>query len=79
MDCYAATKRNGVNFSVLTREDVYTISSYKKYTYTEGHMGSKFPEQAMNLSPVLWKHGVLTTGPPEKSQESPVLDEISIS
>jgi len=31
MDCYAATKRNGVNFSVLTREDVYTIS-YKKYT-----------------------------------------------
>ena len=31
MDCYAATKRNDVYFSVLTKEDVYTVS-YKKYT-----------------------------------------------
>ena len=33
MECYTATERNGVDFSVLTRKDVYTISSGKKIIY----------------------------------------------
>ena len=32
------------------------------------HMGSWFPDQGSNLCPPYWKHGVLTTGPPGKSQ-----------
>ena len=29
-------------------------------------MGSYFPDQGLNPHPLLWKHGVLTTGPPGK-------------
>ena len=29
----------------------------------------KFPDQRLNPKPLRWKHGVLTAGPPEKSQE----------
>ena len=31
-------------------------------------MGSNFPDQGSNLHPLHWKRGVLTTGPPGKSQ-----------
>ena len=31
-------------------------------------MGSYFPHQRSNQCPLCWKHWVLTTGPPEKSQ-----------
>ena len=31
-------------------------------------MGSYFPHQRSNQCPMCWKHWVLTTGPPEKSQ-----------
>ena len=43
------------------------------------HMGSLFPNHGYNLSPLQWKRGVLTTGPPGKSlkvlviQSSPTL------
>lgn len=30
-------------------------------------VGSLFPDQVSNPSPLCWKHGVLTTRPPEKS------------
>ena len=29
-------------------------------------VGSYFPNQELNPQPLLWKHGVLTTGPPGK-------------
>ena len=29
--------------------------------------GIQFPDQGSNLAPLHWKHGVLATGPPEKS------------
>ena len=32
--------------------------------------GSYFPNQGSNLHPLHWKHGLLTTGLPGKSQES---------
>ena len=32
------------------------------------HAGSQFPEQRSKLCPLHWKQGVLTTGPPGKSQ-----------
>ena len=31
------------------------------------HEESQFPDQGLNLCPLQWKHGVLTTGPPGKS------------
>ena len=31
------------------------------------HVGSQFPDQGLNLCPLQWKCGVLTTGPPGKS------------
>ena len=31
------------------------------------HVGSYFPNQGSNPSPLHWKHGVLTIGPPGKS------------
>ena len=31
------------------------------------HVESCFPHQESNLRPLHWKHGVLTTGPPQKS------------
>ena len=31
------------------------------------HVGSQFPDQGLNLSPLHWKFRVLTTGPPGKS------------
>ena len=31
------------------------------------HVETCFPHQGSNLHPLHWKHGVLTTGPPEKS------------
>ena len=30
-------------------------------------VGYKFPHQGLNMHPLLWKHGVLTTGLPGKS------------
>ena len=35
-----------------------------------------FPEQESNPHPLQWKHRVLTTGLPEKSQQVPVLDRM---
>ena len=32
------------------------------------HAGSLFPDQGLNLCPPQWNRGVLTTGPPGKSQ-----------
>ena len=32
------------------------------------HVGSQFPNLGLNPRPMQWKHGVLTTGPPGKSQ-----------
>ena len=34
------------------------------------HLLTKFFDQGSNLSPLHWKHGVLATGPPEKSLEA---------
>ena len=34
---------------------------------TAQHVGSYFPNQGLNLQPLCWKHGVLTTGLPGKS------------
>ena len=31
------------------------------------HEGSEFPHQGLNPGPLLWEHGVLTTGPPGQS------------
>ena len=36
---------------------------------TMWHVGSQFPHQGSNPHPLQWKHGVLTTEPPEKSQK----------
>ena len=40
------------------------------------HEESWFPNQGSNLCPLHWKHGVLTTGPPGKSQK--FISEIEI-
>ena len=32
--------------------------------------GIQFPDQGWNPGPLHWEHGVLATGPPEKSQSS---------
>ena len=34
------------------------------------HSGSQFPNQGSNPRPLQWKHGILTTGPPRKSQRA---------
>ena len=34
------------------------------------YVGSLFPDQGSNPRPLHWKHGVLTTGPPEKSPQA---------
>ena len=39
------------------------------------HAGSQFPHQGLNPYPLQWKHGVLTTGLPGKSQKSSHLSE----
>ena len=36
-------------------------------------VGSYFPNQELNPQPLLWKHGVLTTGPQGKSQENTII------
>ena len=33
------------------------------------HVGSQFPDQGLNLCPLHWKHGVLTTGLPGKFRD----------
>ena len=33
------------------------------------HVGSQFPNQELNPSPLHWKHGVLSTGPPGKPSD----------
>ena len=35
------------------------------------HVGSYLPDQGLNPCPLHWKYGVLTTGPPGKSQARP--------
>ena len=57
-----------------------TLAIQKTYRYLPGNYsffffamlqwlaGSLFPDQGSNLYLLQWKHGVLTTGPPEKSQ-----------
>ena len=37
------------------------------FGYSVGHAGSWFPDQGSNPSPLPWKRGALTTGPPGKS------------
>ena len=45
------------------------IFFFKKYILAMPHsMWILVSQPEMNLSPLQWKHGVLTTGPPEKSQ-----------
>ena len=39
-------------------------------------MSSSFPDQVLNMCPLQWKHGVLTTGPRGKSPESSRLTEL---
>ena len=41
-------------------------------------MGSQFPDQGSNLRPLHWKCGVLTTGPPGKSQKKDIEQALSI-
>ena len=43
------------------------------FGHTVWHAGSQFPDQASNPHLLLGKHGVLITGPQEKSQQVPVL------
>ena len=38
------------------------------------HVGPYFPDQGSNPCALQWKHGVLTTGPPGKSQSLPFID-----
>ena len=45
---------------------------------TEQHVGSSFPNQGSNQHPRHWEDGVLTTGPPGKSQESRFLDRHAV-
>ena len=42
------------------------------------HAGSCFPDQGMNPCPLQWTYGVLSTGPPEKSQSSEILSNAFI-
>ena len=42
------------------------------------HVGSCFPDQGMNPCPLQWTYGVLSTGPPEKSQSSEILSNAFI-
>ena len=37
-----------------------------------------FPDQGLNLCPLQWKHGVLTTGPPGKSQNFQIYEKVKI-
>ena len=56
-------------FWVQTRE----ISSFFIFGCAAQHVGSQFPDQGWNPRPLQWKRGVLTTGPPRRSQEKLVL------
>ena len=38
------------------------------FAHATRHAGSYFPDQGSNPCPLQWKHGVLTIGPPGKSQ-----------
>ena len=42
--------------------------SFFSFAMLQWHAGSLFPDQGSNLYLLQWKPGVLTTGPPEKSQ-----------
>ena len=46
---------------------IYFYSIYLFIFLTEWHVGSWFHDQGLNLCPLQWKRGVLTTGPPGKS------------
>ena len=39
-----------------------------------GHAGSSFPNQGWNPCPLQWKCGILTTGPPGKSLNHPLIN-----
>ena len=41
----------------------------KSFGRTAQHVGSWFPEQGLSPCPLQWQFGVLTAGPPGKSQE----------
>ena len=45
---------------------------------TVWHVGSYFPDQGLNPRPLHWKHGVLTTGPPGKSQTPLIQWQLSL-
>ena len=40
---------------------------FKIFGHTTRHVGSQFPDQGIEPTPLPWEHGVLTTGPPGKS------------
>ena len=43
------------------------------FAFSPEHAGSQFPDHRWNPRPVQWKHRVLTTGPPGKSQFDGIL------
>ena len=45
-----------------------TPCSFFFFGRAAGHAGSSFPDQGWNPCPLQWKHRILTTGPPGKSQ-----------
>ena len=47
----------------------FIIIIKKKFFLAVQHVGSQVPHQGWNPHPLHWKRGILTTAPPEKSQE----------
>ena len=50
----------------------------KSFGRTAQHVGSWFPEQGLSPHPLQWQFGVLTAGPPGKSQECGTFEEVKM-
>ena len=57
---------------------IVAFSFFLFFGHTGRHAGSPFPDQALNLYPLQWKHGVLTSGPPGNSHYCYILKLLKI-
>lgn len=55
------------SYNNILKEILKFLSSDYLYGDAGRHVGSQFPDQRSELRPLHWDHGVLTTGPSQKS------------
>ena len=63
-----------VRHNLVTEQQQQLACFYR----TKQHVGSSLPNQGSNQQPLHWEDGVLTTGPPGKSQESRFLSRHAV-